>query len=38
LDSWITPNDEFFAIKHFDEPELTSATGAWRSAAWSSGR
>jgi DMSO/TMAO reductase YedYZ molybdopterin-dependent catalytic subunit len=22
LDSWITPNDQFFVIKHFNEPEL----------------
>jgi DMSO/TMAO reductase YedYZ molybdopterin-dependent catalytic subunit len=22
LDSWITPNDEFFVIKHFDLPEI----------------
>jgi DMSO/TMAO reductase YedYZ molybdopterin-dependent catalytic subunit len=24
LDSWITPNDEFFVIKHFGLPELTA--------------
>ncbi len=28
LDSWITPNDEFFVIKHFNEPELDEAD--WR--------
>lgn len=28
LDSWITPNDEFFVIKHFNVPELTAAD--WR--------
>lgn len=28
LDSWITPNDEFFVIKHFDEPQLNEAD--WR--------
>ena len=25
LDSWITPNDQFFVIKHFNLPELTEA-------------
>ncbi len=25
LDSWITPNDDFFVIKHFNEPQLTEA-------------
>jgi DMSO/TMAO reductase YedYZ molybdopterin-dependent catalytic subunit len=25
LDSWITPNDQFFVIKHFDLPELKAA-------------
>ena len=25
LDSWITPEDQFFVIKHFDEPTLTEA-------------
>ena len=28
LDSWITPNDQFFVIKHFNEPELTE--NDWR--------
>ncbi len=28
LDSWITPNEEFFVIKHFDAPALTEAD--WR--------
>lgn len=28
LDSWITPNDEFFAIKHFDLPQIDPT--AWR--------
>lgn len=28
LDSWITPNDEFFVIKHFAQPELSE--GDWR--------
>ncbi len=26
LDSWITPNDEFFIIKHYDEPVIDLAT------------
>ncbi len=26
LDSWITPNDEHFVIKHFDEPVLDAAS------------
>lgn len=25
LDAWQTPNDEFFVIKHFNEPQLTEA-------------
>lgn len=25
LDSWLTPPDQFFVIKHFDEPELNEA-------------
>ncbi|MGE3797342.1 MAG: sulfite oxidase [Thermomicrobiales bacterium] len=25
LDSWITPNDQFFVIKHFDAPELSES-------------
>jgi DMSO/TMAO reductase YedYZ molybdopterin-dependent catalytic subunit len=25
LDSWVTPNDEHFVIKHFNEPALTEA-------------
>ena len=25
LDSWLTPEDQFFVIKHFDEPKLTEA-------------
>ncbi|CAN5597467.1 sulfite oxidase [soil metagenome] len=25
LDSWITPNEDFFIIKHFNEPQLTEA-------------
>ncbi len=25
LDSWITPADEFFVIKHYNEPQLTEA-------------
>jgi DMSO/TMAO reductase YedYZ molybdopterin-dependent catalytic subunit len=28
LDAWITPNDEHFVIKHFNEPALTEAD--WR--------
>jgi DMSO/TMAO reductase YedYZ molybdopterin-dependent catalytic subunit len=28
LDSWITPNDQFFVIKHFNEPTLDEAD--WR--------
>lgn len=28
LDSWITPNDEFFVIKHYNLPELSAAD--WR--------
>lgn len=28
LDSWITPNDQFFVIKHFNEPALDPAD--WR--------
>jgi DMSO/TMAO reductase YedYZ molybdopterin-dependent catalytic subunit len=28
LDSWITPNDEFFIIKHYDEPAIDQATWA----------
>ena len=28
LDSWITPNDQFFVIKHFNEPTLDA--GDWR--------
>lgn len=28
LDSWITPNDQFFVIKHYNEPALDPAT--WR--------
>jgi DMSO/TMAO reductase YedYZ molybdopterin-dependent catalytic subunit len=28
LDSWLTPNDEFFVIKHFNQPELNEAD--WR--------
>ena len=27
-DSWITPNDQFFVIKHFNEPELNERD--WR--------
>src|SRR5690348_3417404 len=30
LDSWITPNDQFFVIKHFNKPDLTPQ--AWRLA------
>jgi DMSO/TMAO reductase YedYZ molybdopterin-dependent catalytic subunit len=25
LDSWITPNDQFFVIKHFNQPELAES-------------
>jgi DMSO/TMAO reductase YedYZ molybdopterin-dependent catalytic subunit len=25
LDAWLTPTDEFFVIKHFDEPQLAEA-------------
>ncbi|HZH20441.1 MAG TPA: molybdopterin-dependent oxidoreductase, partial [Geodermatophilus sp.] len=25
LDAWITPADQFFVIKHFEEPELSAA-------------
>jgi DMSO/TMAO reductase YedYZ molybdopterin-dependent catalytic subunit len=28
LDSWLTPEDQFFVIKHFNQPELSE--GAWR--------
>ena len=28
LDSWLTPNDEFFVIKHFNQPELNETD--WR--------
>ncbi len=28
LDSWVTPNDQHFVIKHFDEPALTETD--WR--------
>lgn len=28
LDQWITPADEFFVIKHFDEPQLAEADWA----------
>jgi DMSO/TMAO reductase YedYZ molybdopterin-dependent catalytic subunit len=27
LDSWITPNDEFFVVYHFDVPPLAARTG-----------
>ena len=30
LDSWITPNDEFFIIKHYDEPAIDLTTWALR--------
>ena len=30
LDSWITPNDQFFVIKHFNKPDLTPQD--WRLA------
>jgi DMSO/TMAO reductase YedYZ molybdopterin-dependent catalytic subunit len=26
LDSWITPNDEFFSISHFDRPAIDAST------------
>jgi DMSO/TMAO reductase YedYZ molybdopterin-dependent catalytic subunit len=26
LDSWITPNDEFFTVKHYNEPSIAAAT------------
>ena len=28
LDSWLTPNDQFFSVKHYDKPILDAA--AWR--------
>src|SRR3954470_8189337 len=28
LDSWITPNDKFFSIAHYNRPEIDAA--AWR--------
>jgi len=28
LDSWITPNDQFFTVAHYDKPVLDAAT--WR--------
>src|SRR5207244_6781166 len=28
LDSWITPNDRFFTVAHYDKPVLDAAT--WR--------
>ena len=28
LDSWITPNDDFFIIKHYDEPVIDLSTWA----------
>ena len=28
LDSWLTPNDEFFTVKHYNEPQLSPAD--WR--------
>jgi len=28
LDSWITPNDQFFIIKHYDEPTIDVSTWA----------
>jgi DMSO/TMAO reductase YedYZ molybdopterin-dependent catalytic subunit len=28
LDSWLTPNDQFFSVQHYDKPVLDAAT--WR--------
>src|SRR5438128_9822957 len=28
LDSWITPNDQFFSVAHYDKPVLDAST--WR--------
>src|SRR6187401_3475612 len=30
LDSWVTPNDKFFSIAHFDRPTIDAAT--WKLA------
>ena len=35
LTSWITPNDQFFSVAHYNRPEIDAATpGNWRSQGW----
>ena len=32
--SFITPNDKFFRVSHYDKPVLTRRNGTWRSPGW----
>ena len=34
LDSWLTPTDQFFVVKHYGSRPCRRPTGAWRSAVW----
>jgi hypothetical protein len=36
LDSWLTPNDQFFTVAHYDKPLSTQRPGGSRSAGWCS--
>ena len=38
LDSWITPNNKFFTVQHYNKPVIDPQTGSWRSAGWSRSR
>ncbi len=38
LDSWFTPNDQFFTVAHYDKPVLDHRPGSCRSADWCSSR
>jgi hypothetical protein len=32
LDSWLTPNDQFFTVGHYDKPVLDAAAVVWSSS------
>jgi hypothetical protein len=38
LDSWITPNDKFFYIAHYEVPQIDPATGVLMCSDMSAGR
>lgn len=38
LDSWVTPNEKFFSVAHYNRPTIDDKGWTLQIAGWSSGR